>query len=774
MKKILLLALWLLPCFTPLLLISQNWEIETIRDNIVGAWSRTADFDLDGDPDILVQAGDSILWYENLRPGWAGHLIDPTFFNSVYAYVDVVDIDSDGDMDVIKVPATFGDGTEELTWNENIENGASWEKHLIITMAATAGWFENAYGDLDGDGDIDISVAEYDFVNPTPLGSLYWLEQTPGGWVKHPLKNGNHWLSSIADMDGDGDLDIMASWDSIFWLENNLPTQDWTEHFVASSIGAGFLGTCADMSGDGLADVISAPSGSSGGLALFINPAWEEFTVKTEFGIYPGVPGDIDGDGDLDLPYGGAGFGFVLSFGWAENQNDGTEWVLHDVIPPSHLQIIPTGVADIDGDGDMDLVALTFNTDMGVGSVFWAANPQIVLPRIKVHSITTARQSGGDHGYTLDGIRMKNTARPKLLNQANFGTNGSYPKSVSITDAYGTAGSLENIPTDIDLFYFGIFNTLEASYIPFTEAELDSLYAWSERGGKLIIGASAPGSPTVHNPNVLNAKWGFDVLLNFPSTTIIPTQTGTETVIFNGPFGEVPTANQGGFAKGYFNLLPDDVVILGEDASGNPALVLDCKTLDLIVADGDAFTDLGGISAGNNVVNNNDRFWLNTIAYMDQLQGPPVVEQDGFTLSTSGYLGYQWLLDGQPIVGATDSVFTVITSGNYSVKVSMSCGCEVSSKEVFVVASGTSDAPQEVVIGIFPNPATEQAMFVLFSAKSERYEVQILDVNGKLMESMKMKSGTTYKLNLTGWSAGNYVVRVFNEKSVVTTRLVKI
>lgn len=386
MKKSLLLALWLWPCIT-LQLTAQNWEIETIRDNIIGAWSRTADFDLDGDPDILVQAGDSILWYENLRPGWTGHLIDPTFINSIYGYVDVVDIDSDGDMDVLKVPSTLVDGTDELTWNENIENGASWEKHLIITITAAASWFQNAYGDLDGDGDLDISVAEYDFVNPTPLGSLYWMEQTSAGWVKHPLRSGNHWLSSIADMDGDGDLDIMASWDSIFWLENKLPVEDWTVHFVASSVNAGFIGACADMSGDGLADIISAPSESTGGLALFTNPSWEEFTIHPEFGLYLGTPGDIDGDGDLDMPYGGAGFGFVLPFGWAENQNDGTAWVLHDVIPPSPFQIIPTGVADIDGDGDMDLVALSFNTDTGLGSVFWAANPMITSSTLNLETV---------------------------------------------------------------------------------------------------------------------------------------------------------------------------------------------------------------------------------------------------------------------------------------------------------------------------------------------------------------------------------------------------
>jgi hypothetical protein len=381
MKTILLLTSWLLPCFSTII-IAQNWETETIRSNISGAWSRAADFDLDGDPDILVQAGDSVYWYENLRPGWVGHLIDATFENSVYGFVTVVDIDSDGDTDVLKVPSTLGDGTDQLTWNENISNGSSWEKHVIATMLATASWFDNAFGDLDGDNDIDITVAEYDFVNPTPMGSLYWLEQTPGAWIKHPLKSGNHWLSSMADMDGDGDLDIMASENSIFWLENDLPLGDWTIHPVASSVNAGFLGTCADLTGDGLADIISTPSQSNGGLVFFSNPSWVEISINPAQYPEMSAVGDVDGDGDLDVPYGGLGFGLILALGWSENQNNGSNWVLHDITPPTPLQQIPTGLADIDGDGDTDMVALTFDTNTGIGSAFWAANPELSSTKI--------------------------------------------------------------------------------------------------------------------------------------------------------------------------------------------------------------------------------------------------------------------------------------------------------------------------------------------------------------------------------------------------------
>lgn len=357
---------------------AQTWNIETLRSNINGAWSRTADFDLDGDPDILVQAGDTIYWYENLRPGWTPHVVDPTFYNSTLGWVDVLDIDGDGDMDIIKAPISIT-GTDSLTWNENQSNGALWEKHTLLKTEGAVGWMQGSYGDLDDDGDLDIVVPEYDYAT-VGVSSLYWLENqaNTSQWIRHDLLAGSHWYSSIADMDGDGDLDITAAWEGVFWLENQLPATTWTKHVaVAGTPNGNFLGACSDLNDDGKADIVSAPSETSGGLVYFANPAWTEVPVNTTGqNLYLGVIGDIDGDGDPDVTYGGAGF-LPQGLGWSENQNDGANWVLHDITPHDLLQRIPTGLADIDGDGDTDIVSLTFDFSIGLGSAFWAANPQI-------------------------------------------------------------------------------------------------------------------------------------------------------------------------------------------------------------------------------------------------------------------------------------------------------------------------------------------------------------------------------------------------------------
>ncbi|GJM30627.1 MAG: hypothetical protein DHS20C17_32620 [Cyclobacteriaceae bacterium] len=358
---------------------AQMWPIETVADNIIGAWTRAADFDQDGDPDMLVQSGDTIFWYENLRPGWMPHIIDTTFYDSELGYVDVLDVDLDGDMDVLKVSLP-GEGGDPLTWNENRSQGSEWIKHDIITTIGIVGWLENSYGDLDGDGDTDLVISEFDISNPPEIG-LYWLENvdTSGVWIKHPLKPGNNWYSCVADMDGDGDQDVIGSWEGVFWLENQLPDTSWTIHpIVSDGMFSHFLGTCADMNGDSIPDVISvAPGEGNSEIVYYSNPDWQVTEIKPfETPLYIGAIGDLDDDGDMDVPYGGVG-GFSQALGWVENQSDGTMWIQHDITENTMLQMIPTGIADIDGDGDQDIISLTFG-ETGFGSAIWLANPQII------------------------------------------------------------------------------------------------------------------------------------------------------------------------------------------------------------------------------------------------------------------------------------------------------------------------------------------------------------------------------------------------------------
>ncbi|MBN1182089.1 MAG: HYR domain-containing protein [Bacteroidales bacterium] len=300
---------------------------------------------------------------------------------------------------------------------------------------------------------------------------------------------------------------------------------------------------------------------------------------------------------------------------------------------------------------------------------------------INIHSVSSARQMGGmDHGYTLDGSHMV-LSRFKLLNPENFSDTGTYPKNINIFNSYYTSGSLEQITSvdGIDIFFFGWFITTDPSFVPFTESEVDSLYEWSKRGGKMIIAEQVDSDRTFEN---LGYKWGYEMRrYDFGAAVALeltPTDFGKTTKLYNGPFGEVTNVTQGGMAQGYFNGLTDNVVILATDRYNKPTLFVDCTTLDLICADTDVFTELGGLSIGQNIVNDQDRFWANAIAFMDSMsiEAPEVdVQYDGTSLSSGEFSSYQWFYNFDTIEGATTSTLTPDADGYYRLVVKNEVGC---------------------------------------------------------------------------------------------------
>ncbi len=223
---------------------------------------------------------------------------------------------------------------------------------------------------------------------------------------------------------------------------------------------------------------------------------------------------------------------------------------------------------------------------------------------VTVCSVTTSRGNlaPGDAGYTLDGAFMT-AARAKLLDPANFGPAGTVQREIELIDGFGTADSITATSLEpCSIFFMGSF----ANNV-FTAAERDALYTWSLQPGKFVIltGQAPIGVAVVE-------RWGYTLAVgnNNPTT---PTSTGATHPAFDGPFGVVTTVNQGGTAQGYFSTTTGSTV-LAENAAGNPTVLLDGATADLIIADTDYFTSLGSISAGSGISTSADLFWANLFA----------------------------------------------------------------------------------------------------------------------------------------------------------------
>ena len=119
----------------------------------------------------------------------------------------------------------------------------------------------------------------------------------------------------VADMDGDGDLDIVSASvadDTIAWYENDgTADPSWTAVDITTSADGAQDVQVADMDGDGDLDIVSA-SYSDSTIAWYENdgaadPSWSAADITTSAPKARDIiVADMDGDGDLDIVFGSA------------------------------------------------------------------------------------------------------------------------------------------------------------------------------------------------------------------------------------------------------------------------------------------------------------------------------------------------------------------------------------------------------------------------------------------------------------------------------------
>jgi hypothetical protein len=237
--------------------------------------------------------------------------------------------------------------------------------------------------DLDGDGRLDLVVANLGGVPPEDhtKGSVVWMQaQADGSYRLVPLARGLPRVADVqaADFDGDGDLDLVVAafgWRTsggVFLLENR--TVDYrTPVFVKREID-GRSGAIhvpvADLNRDGRPDFVALFAQHHETGVAFLNDGTGGFRAETiDQAPHPawGSSGielvDFDGDADKDVlvtngdmlddfqvkPYHG--------LRWLENRGS-YPFVPHDLanLPGVHR----ARAVDLDGDGDLDVVASAF------------------------------------------------------------------------------------------------------------------------------------------------------------------------------------------------------------------------------------------------------------------------------------------------------------------------------------------------------------------------------------------------------------------------------
>jgi hypothetical protein len=185
--------------------------------------------------------------------------------------------------------------------------------------------------------------------------------------------------TSLADVDKDGDQDwIIGSVDSVWWFEFQNPDL-WVKHTIGAAPGAETGGIAIDIDGDGWIDQVS-------GSTWYKNPGttgkiWTRYVNKAII-AQECVAADINSDGKQDIVMMNDETGLY----WYNFSGNPTKnWKGTRIGDGVRSGIGPMGVADLDKDGDMDIVrsnAWFENVDQGRN---WNEKPNLKLTHADIN-----------------------------------------------------------------------------------------------------------------------------------------------------------------------------------------------------------------------------------------------------------------------------------------------------------------------------------------------------------------------------------------------------
>ena len=429
-----------------------TWRTSQFKGLDVGEWFRFVDFFFFVRPDLLGESRNSyIRAWRNV-----GTRTEPRFImaadslrdaDGVPIFADrqnilnVVDIDADGQLDLfigrveghVNRWESVGLDADSLPRFRLVEE--RWEGIEIIGEVQGIGGFPTrhgantmAFGDVDGDGDLDLLWG--DFFEPGVLlienqgdARVPNFRSVPRQFpVGQPLITTGYNAPALADLDGNGQVDLLLgviggayqpSRSSInnLYLVRQRARGEWEEvtgRFIRTvDVGNESMPVLADLDGDGDLDLLIGskldPTNSrTSSIAWLENvgtptaPAFRErgnLPIEGDFHYAPAVA-DLDGDGLQDLVLGT--WRDVVQF-W---KNVGTEGAPRWTLADSMLVQITRGsntapaLADIDGDGLIDLVIGEASGQLNVyRNVGTATLPEFELISDTFQDIDTGRRS---------------------------------------------------------------------------------------------------------------------------------------------------------------------------------------------------------------------------------------------------------------------------------------------------------------------------------------------------------------------------------------------
>jgi hypothetical protein len=304
-------------------------------------------------------------WYQNPgSPGdtWTRHTIGSPLNNIAAVY----DFDGDGDVDMLGTQGKGAESNPNFVWACNDGSGA----FTILDNVES------------GDGDFLQGVTVERFQESDSLEiALSWhmagkgvqrltVPSDPSSemWTRDQISpTSQDEALSAGDIDRDGDSDLLLG---TKWLRNDAAS--WSLFTLNGASGDPDRNRLADINGDGRLDAVVGFEAISklGKLAWYeqgssATSEWTEHVIANVIGPMSLDVADMDGDGDLDVVVGEHNLSDPSSARLYVFENDdgqGISWTEH-VVYTGDEHHDGAQVVDIDNDGDLDIISIGWSHD---------------------------------------------------------------------------------------------------------------------------------------------------------------------------------------------------------------------------------------------------------------------------------------------------------------------------------------------------------------------------------------------------------------------------
>lgn len=391
----------ILLCLFPFVASAEfQWTEHTISTNATNtAGVRAVDLDQDGDMDAVTYGYDSISWWEN--DGLLSFTEHDLFAEEWVTINQVVaeDLDSDGDIDII----IGGYEWPENGWWEN-DGAQNFAYHPVFELSGTC--YDLFVCDVDGDSDMDIIRNWFD-----PIlweSSIAWWENDGAQSFtrQNIIVTSDLYSCDVEDLDDDGDPDfIIGVVDAdVFFLWYNDGAGNFTMTLTTQSTND-FMVECilSDINSDGVYDILASYD---------VEPSWlndvtwmtaEAMPTEHSIGSHEWLnriwSDDLDADGDMDVL--GTREDLGGPYCWENTDGAGVSW--HETTLPNAFAVVQ-GIdpADVDGDGDLDVVGLATYDNTLVWWEFIGSPPQDPITiTLAPHNAPVSVPLGGSFSYDL-------------------------------------------------------------------------------------------------------------------------------------------------------------------------------------------------------------------------------------------------------------------------------------------------------------------------------------------------------------------------------------